>query len=130
MVTDVTPYRAAPRVAAGLAGCAAAGEYLVNPNTTHIPLCPLHAMTGLSCPLCGSTRAGYALLHAHLGTALHDNALFVLGLPLLALFWLSWAGYREPIRLPRGLRWALVVLVVVFSVLRNLPVGSWLAPPA
>jgi uncharacterized protein DUF2752 len=117
-------------VAAGLAGCAVAGLYLVNPNTTHVPLCPLHAMTGLNCPLCGSTRAGYALLHAQLGTALHDNALFVLGLPLVALFWLSWAGYRGPLRLPRRLGWALVVLVLGFSVLRNLPVGSWLAPPA
>ena len=130
MVTDATLYRAAPRVAAGLVGCSAAGLYLVNPNTTHIPLCPLHAMTGLWCPLCGSTRAAYALLHAHPNTALHDNALFVLGLPLVALFWLSWAGYRGPIRMPRRLGWALVVLVLGFSVLRNLPVGSWLAPPA
>jgi hypothetical protein len=130
MVTDVRPYRAAPRVAAGLAVCSAAGLYLVDPNTTHVPLCPLHAMTGLWCPLCGSTRAGYALLHAHPGTALQDNALFVLGLPLLALFWLYWAGYRGPIRMPRGLRWTLLVLVLGFSVLRNLPAGSWLVPPA
>lgn len=120
-----------PRQPAVLAAALAAGGLLlVNPNTTHIPLCPLHAMTGLWCPLCGSTRAGYALMHAHPGVALHDNALFVLGLPVLALFWSSWAGYRGPIRIPRRLGWALAVLVLAFSVLRNLPAGSWLAPPA
>ncbi|MEO6703475.1 MAG: DUF2752 domain-containing protein [Jatrophihabitantaceae bacterium] len=57
------------------------GLYLFNPNTSRIPLCPLHAMTGLWCPLCGVTRASHALLHGQLGTALQDNLLFVLALP-------------------------------------------------
>jgi len=109
---------------------AAGGLGLVNPNTTHLPLCPLHAMTGLWCPLCGSLRAGYALLHGRLGVALHDNVLFVLGLPLLVLLWSSWAGLRGPVRIPRPLGWTMLVLAVAFGVLRNLPVGSWLAPPA
>ena len=56
--------RARPRTAGLLA---AAGLYLVNPNTTHVPLCPLHAVTGLWCPLCGATRASYALVHGQLG---------------------------------------------------------------
>lgn len=108
---------------------AVGGLMLVDPNTTHLPLCPLHAMTGLWCPLCGSLRAGYALLHGRFGVALHDNVLFVFGLPLLVLLWFGWAGIRKPVRIPRPAGWTLLVLLACFTVLRNLPVGSWLAPP-
>jgi hypothetical protein len=116
---------------AALAGLVAVGTLtVVNPNTTHLPLCPLHAMTGLWCPLCGSTRAGYALLHGQFGTALADNALFVLALPVLGLLWLRRRvdGDAGPLA-PRWLAWTGVVVGLAFGVLRNLPAGSWLAPP-
>ena len=124
--------RAAPVLTTGAALAAAAGLWFVDPNTHRLPLCPLHEMTGLWCPLCGSTRASYALLHGQLGTALHDNALFVVALPLLAALW--WSGRSVAIRpgsrpLPRPAFWAGVALVVVFGVVRNLPPGRWLAPP-
>ena len=142
--------RSLPMVAAGL--LAVAGLSLVNPNTTHLPLCPLHAMTGLWCPLCGSTRAGYALLHGRFGTALGDNALFVGALPLLVLLWFWRAahggtpgrcagaaggsasrrsrGYGIGWRpLPSWWCWPALVIGLAFGVLRNLPAGSWLAPP-
>ncbi|MEO9236781.1 MAG: DUF2752 domain-containing protein [Jatrophihabitantaceae bacterium] len=107
------------------------GLYLFNPNTSRIPLCPLHAMTGLWCPLCGVTRASHALLHGQLGTALQDNLLFVLALPLLALAWWRWTSPAGASRLlPRPVLASLLLLGVIFGVLRNLPVGSWLAPPA
>ncbi|MCW2523201.1 MAG: hypothetical protein JWO63_1536 [Frankiales bacterium] len=122
-------------------GLAAAGLaalpviYMVNPNTTHIPLCPLHAWTGLNCPLCGATRATYALLHGQFGVALHDNALYVLGLPALVLLWWRWldstrAGGRTGPVAPR-LAWsALLVVGALFMLVRNLPFGAFLSPPA
>lgn len=126
--------RSAPVRLTAVALLAVPGLYLVNPNTTHVPLCPLRAMTGLWCPLCGATRAGYALLHGEFQTALHDNALFVLALPLLVVAWWRWlrAGSQPAAGrlLPRPALWALLALGLVFGVLRNLPAGSWLAPPA
>ncbi|HET6209850.1 MAG TPA: DUF2752 domain-containing protein [Jatrophihabitans sp.] len=121
-----------PAVTAGL--FAVAGLCLVNPNTTHIPLCPLHAATGLWCPLCGTIRAGYALLHGQWSTALHDNLLVLALAPLLLGAWWRQAG-RDPSTdraglLPRPVFGAVLVLAVLFGVLRNLPIGSWLAPPA
>lgn len=118
-----------PAVAAG--AVVLAGLYLVNPNSTHVPLCPLHAATGLWCPLCGATRASYALLHGQWAAALHDNLLFVLLLPLLVTVWLR----RDPATaraalLPRPAFISVVLLAALFGVLRNLPFGSWLAPPA
>jgi hypothetical protein len=99
--------------------------YFIDPNTTAIPLCPLHAMTGLWCPLCGSTRASYALLHADPVTAVSDNALLVLAVPVLAAFlWRRPAAPASP-----AVLWAVLVLASAFGVLRNLAIGSWLAPP-
>ncbi|UQX88333.1 DUF2752 domain-containing protein [Jatrophihabitans telluris] len=134
-----TALPAVPLVTAGTAVLASVGLYFVNPNTTHVPLCPFHAVTGLNCPLCGATRATYALLHGDVVTALHDNAVYVLGLPLL--FWLGWRWYRAtagPDRpgasrhrlMPRAVFIALLVLLVVFGVVRNLPIGAFLSPPA
>jgi hypothetical protein len=112
--------------------------YVWNPNTTKVPLCPLHAATGLWCPLCGATRATHALLHGDLPAALHDNAIYVIGLPWVMLLWWRW---YQAARLPwtaelnarRGLvrRAALPALIVIaglFTVIRNLPIGSVLVP--
>jgi hypothetical protein len=126
--------RAAPVIGTGAALAGAAVLWFVDPNTHQLPLCPLHELTGLWCPFCGSTRAAYALLHAQPATALHDNALFVLALPVLALLWGRWlysagspAGSHRP--LPRPVIWAGIVLVLAFGVVRNLPQAGWLAPP-
>ena len=125
--------RAAPVLRTGAALAAVAVLWFVDPNTRRLPLCPLHELTGLWCPFCGSTRAAYALLHAQPATALHDNALFVAALPLLAVFWWRWFSSSDarPIArpLPRPVVWAGVVLVLAFGVVRNLPHGGWLAPP-
>lgn len=122
-----------PVVVAGAALSALGGLVFVNPNTTHVPLCPLHALTGLNCPLCGATRASWELLHGHLGAALHDNALYVLGLPVLLMLWWRWfevsrSGAPAARMLPRWLSRSLIVLALVFGVARNLPFGQFLAP--
>jgi hypothetical protein len=132
--TDQRLRRAAPVFTAGAALLALPGLYLIDPNTTHVPVCPLHAATGLWCPLCGATRAVHALLHGELGTALHDNLFLVAVLPLTLLAWWRWAGRgtagdQRPL-LPRPVFRAVLALAIGFAVLRNLPIGSWLAPPA
>jgi hypothetical protein len=46
--------------------------------TAWFPSCPLFALTGWLCPLCGSLRAGHALLHGHVGAAMAMNPLTTL----------------------------------------------------
>ncbi len=48
-------------------------------------LCPLHAATGLPCPLCGGTRATVHLASLDPLAALAMNPLVAVGLPALAL---------------------------------------------
>ena len=97
------------------------------------PICLFHSLTGLNCPGCGAPRAAYQLLHGHLLRALHDNALFVLLLVALAAqgAWLAMKKIRNQpaafIVSPKAL-WALLVIMLVFTGLRNLPAFAWLSP--
>ncbi len=64
-----------------------------------VRLCGFHWLTGRPCPLCGLTRALFALAKGHWGEAVHFNALSPLAFAMLfALFWngrmraLLWRG--------------------------------------
>lgn len=101
-----------------------------------IPGCPFHELTGLYCPGCGSMRALDALVAGRPGDALRSNALLM---PSLALVLTGLAVEivhpgRAPFRV--GSRPSLIagkaslIAVVVFTVLRNLPLEPcrWLIP--
>jgi hypothetical protein len=92
----------------------AAGTLLVafDPATTWwFPSCPLHALTGWLCPLCGSLRALHALLLGAPVAALAFNPLIIVGL----VAWLL-AGKRTAAFCfsARGL-----AVLIAFGVLRN-----------
>ncbi|AXG77336.1 DUF2752 domain-containing protein [Streptomyces paludis] len=121
---------------ATLAGIGAAFTYvgLVDPNESgHYPVCPLFALTGLYCPACGGLRSAHAVAHGDLAAALGDNALAVIGYAVFAVGWVVWV-LRARRGLPAGIPrqpvywWSLGAVVLVFTVVRNLPLGSWLAP--
>ena len=77
----------------------------------------LHAMTGWYCPGCGTARAVSMLTHGHLLAALRMNPVTVLGLPLIGVLYVT--GRLD--RLKPVWIWTLLVVLVVFGVLRNLP---------
>lgn len=107
-----------------------------SPIRFKLPPCAFHALTGLYCPGCGSTRAIRRILGGDLVGAFRYNPLLVVLAPFLALqlaFWFYdlWRG-RFPYRkgsLP--LAYACVALAALFTVARNLPfdVCDWLRPP-
>ena len=72
-------------------------------------------------------------MHGDLLTALHANATAVVGYLGFAVLWTVWvvrAARGRPLRIdlsPVRL-WTLGALVLVFTVLRNLPFGGWLHP--
>jgi Protein of unknown function (DUF2752) len=97
------------------------------------PICLFHSLTGLNCPGCGGTRAAYQLLHGHLLRALHDNALFVLALAVLAIWSVRLMVQKmrnQPVRFEvpaRAWGWFLGG-ALLFTVLRNIPAFAWLSP--
>ena len=124
--------RRAPMMAAAVAGVALAADVLFDPAHRHVPLCPFHSATGLWCPLCGGLRAADALAHLQWRTALSDNLIFVLALPLLALWWVDSMRRARDGRPRRALGMlgtgGLIALAVAFTIARNLPAGSALRP--
>ncbi len=97
-------------------------------------ICPLAAI-GIDCPGCGGLRAVNDLTHQRFSDAASSNLLFVVSIPVLVWIYLRWTAGRWTGRpwdpSARWLRVAGVVLAaaaLVFTVLRNTPAGSWLAP--
>ena len=97
--------------------------------------CGFYELTGLYCPGCGSGRAVAATLRGDLWAAFRWNPmLYLLGIPSMAV--LIWEYIRivfgvrrmKPVIPPQWLIWTLVVILIAYWVLRNLPWFSFLAP--
>ena len=131
----------APLITGGLVGGLTIALHFRDPHGSGSwGFCPFYAMTGLYCPGCGGLRAVNDLTNGDLAGAVSSNLVFVALIPVLVLLWVrwtrrAWAGApdgtatRERVGVRVGV-WTtlLVVVLVVFAVLRNLPMGSWLAP--
>ena len=102
--------------------------YVLDPTKHSIfPNCMFHSLTGAYCPGCGSQRALHSLLHFDIAGVVSYNFLF---LPA-ALFLIY--HYVHPLlnrafgwKLPnlfyrKNTPWIVLVIVVLFWVLRNLP---------
>ena len=137
--TSAVPKGRAVRLAvpaAVLAAVAGAFAYVgaVDPNEPgHYPVCPLLRFTGVLCPGCGGLRSAHAFAHGDLLAALQANATAVLGYLGFAVLWTVWvvrAARGRPLRVELGPvhLWALGTLLLVFTVVRNLPFGGWLRP--
>jgi hypothetical protein len=106
----------------------AAGLYFLSPYDSGVYApCPFNALTDLYCPGCGTLRGLHELLHGRIGSAMGLNPLMVLSLPFIAYSFIKYiaAGMRErperKIFIPSGFIWALLGIVVLFWILRNLP---------
>lgn len=120
----------APVVAAASAAAATAVLAARDPHASGAyGFCPLLALTGLACPLCGGLRATYHLAHLDVAGAWADNPLWVLAVPVLVALWAAWlvraARGRPAPRVPAVAGWTALAALVVFGIARNLP---YLAP--
>ena len=88
----------------------------------HYPACPFRALTGLACPGCGSLRALHDLAHGHVAAALTHNAMLVTMLPVAMAAWLRVVTGKTSARPnPRWLGPAVLVVLAIWTVIRNLP---------
>lgn len=111
------------------------------------PRCPFFTLTGLYCSGCGSQRAVSALLHGNFIIAIHYNAMFVASLPIVlysafvslgtTIYEITrdsgekrtmiWLKFFKPDSIPQKIFYSpvfvkvLLVLIVLFWVLRNIP---------
>ncbi|MEV2189145.1 hypothetical protein AB0E20_31320, partial [Streptomyces sp. NPDC047966] len=99
------------------------------PPTTVIPMAVIASWTRR--PM--SVRSAHAFVHGDLPAALGSNAAAVAGYLAFAVVWVVWLvraarGRRTRIVLAPAWWWLVGSLLAVFSVVRNLPFGTLLAP--
>ena len=101
------------------------------------PRCQLHSLTGLHCPGCGMTRSLHSALNGRFEQAIAFNVLALVVVPFLAIAlirslwsWLWELPIKPSRRNPKWIPIAIGVVLVLFGILRNIPVEpfSWLAP--
>jgi hypothetical protein len=88
------------------------------------PPCPFHAITGFYCPGCGSLRAIHQLLYGNPVAAFGLNPLMILSLPFLggALIYYAVKPSLIGAYIPAFWIWVILLIIVLFWVLRNIPV--------
>jgi hypothetical protein len=125
-------------LAFGIAATGASVLFLFNPAQYHFyPICLFHEWTGLECPGCGGSRALFHVLHGQIPAALRSNALVVLALPFIVFAGVRWLAREAagkphaPFQIPMTWIKLFVGVIVVFTILRNIPVApfTFLAPP-
>lgn len=97
--------------------------------------CPI-SLLGIYCPGCGGLRAVNDLTHGDLIGAASSNLILVIALPLVVFAlgrWLvvRWMGTKRDLPSERAVWFATtaaMTVLIAFAILRNLPVGGWLAP--
>ena len=95
-------------------------------STPWLPQCLFYRITGFYCSGCGATRALYAALHGNFPEALRYNLLLF---PfLIAVCLLLW---KPRLALNPWIVWPLSIILVLYWILRNIPVYPFLllAPP-
>ena len=112
---------------ATMGGGAAVVAYF-DPTQVHFfPVCPLYAVTGFACPGCGLTRGFHALFHGDVTTALHFNVLIPIWAVIftavsISLVLMAVRGRGLPFnKISPNWLWVLMVLMLAFGVLRNIP---------
>jgi Protein of unknown function (DUF2752) len=119
---------AALGLAAAICGSVLVCLYFFDPARHAIyPVCYFHRFTGLDCPGCGSLRAMHHLLHGELLLAFRFNPLLITALPWLLVWVIRGtirAGQGKPnsFAVPTAWYWYLLAVIIVFGVVRNLPV--------
>jgi hypothetical protein len=102
-------------LAVAIAGAGLLVLYRFDPVTTRgFPQCVFHALTGLQCPGCGTTRALHALLHGNVPAAWHFNAALFVVAPFVVTAHV-WPEFRTH----RATAWAAVAFTMAWWVGRN-----------
>jgi hypothetical protein len=91
------------------------------------PVCPFRALTGFTCPGCGTTRGLHKLLHGDIIGAFQLNPLMLVLFPVLFLVLVRYTSATmrgrsiNMNRLDAKYIWMLFVVVLSFWIFRNTP---------
>ena len=105
--------------------------YLLNLYTGFAIFCPFHKFTGLYCPGCGVTRLLFSLIKLDFYQAFRYNPLvfilLIIGIIYLLIKFIL-KKFNIIIKVPNYVWYILIIIVIIYGILRNIPEFSWLAP--
>lgn len=105
--------------------------YLLNLYTRFAIFCPFHKFTGLYCPGCGVTRLLFSLIKLDFYQAFRYNPLvfilLIIGIIYLLIKFIL-KKFNIIIKVPNYVWYILIIIVIIYGILRNIPEFSWLAP--
>ena len=91
--------------------------------------CIIFEVAGLYCPGCGASRACYSILHGDWRAAAGYNVLLVVLLPIVAVYiimktidWMITGINHIDSHIPDKVLYGLLGVVIVYGILRNIPI--------
>ncbi len=105
--------------------------YLLNKKIGIGIPCVFHELTGLYCPGCGITRLLFSLLELNFFQAFCSNPLVFILLILIILYLilkLILKRFNINLTIPNYIYYFLLIIVILFGILRNIPGFEFLTP--
>lgn len=105
--------------------------YLLNKKIGIGIPCVFHELTGLYCPGCGITRLLFSLLELNFFQAFRSNPLVFILLILIILYLilkLILKRFNINLTIPNYIYYFLLIIVILFGILRNIPGFVFLTP--
>ena len=104
------------------------GYYLLNKYTSFSFQCVFHYITGYYCSGCGITRMLFAILKLDFYQAFRFNPLVFILLCLYIIYFIIKYIIKINIKIPKTCYYVLIGILLVYGVLRNIPLFSYLKP--
>ncbi|HIS11769.1 MAG TPA: DUF2752 domain-containing protein [Candidatus Onthocola stercoravium] len=94
--------------------------------------CLFYEITGYYCPGCGITRLLFSLLKLDFYQAFRYNPLIFILIIITVIYWLVKFILKKfmniSIEIPNYVYYILLVIVIIFGILRNIPMFDFLSP--
>lgn len=94
--------------------------------------CLFYEITGYYCPGCGITRVLFSLLKLDFYQAFRYNPLIFILIIITVIYWLVKFILKKfmniSIEIPNYVYYILLVIVIIFGILRNIPMFDFLSP--
>ncbi len=90
--------------------------------------CPIHFVTGLYCPGCGLTRMLFAIIKLDFYQAFRFNPLVFILLVIYIIYFIIKYIFKANIKIPNRVSYSLIVVLIIYGIIRNIPLFSYLQP--
>lgn len=94
--------------------------------------CLFYEITGYYCPGCGITRLLFSLLKLDFYQAFRYNPLIFILIIITGIYWLVKFILKKfmniSIEIPNYVYYILLIIVIIFGILRNIPMFDFLSP--